>query len=144
MDTGVVTEQGTHQELIAKPDGLYARLVAAQKLREKEEATEVEASTMVVTTSEASALVEQKVLLDTVSAHSEPQTSHAAFPNQDRKNPKTQYDYSLFTVLRRLALLNSENWRLYALGTVAAIINGSIYPCFGIVFGTSPLVYLTY
>src|ERR1700760_3028189 len=41
MGDGMVLERGTHDELLADETGPYAKLVAAQKLRESQEQTEI-------------------------------------------------------------------------------------------------------
>ncbi|KAG8804747.1 GTPase-activating protein, partial [Serendipita sp. 398] len=42
MGDGMVLEQGTHAELLRDPEGPYAKLVAAQKLRERQQADDLE------------------------------------------------------------------------------------------------------
>jgi ATP-binding cassette subfamily B (MDR/TAP) protein 1 len=143
MGGGKVLEQGTHGQLLANPDGAYATLVAAQKLREQQQA---EAS--------AADLMEAEIAGESVAKPDDIQKAAAEEIPLGRSNTsrslasslaekkaaqveaaKHQNDLSLFQLFRRMALLNRSGWRMYMIGGVAAFLTGAVYPCFGIVFG---------
>jgi ATP-binding cassette, subfamily B (MDR/TAP), member 1 len=57
------------------------------------------------------------------------------------KKPKpsapVEKEPGMMHVLKRMAQINKESWKLYAVGFIAATATGMIYPAFGIVYGRS-------
>jgi ATP-binding cassette subfamily B (MDR/TAP) protein 1 len=140
MGAGEVLEQGTHNELLANPDGAYAKLVQAQKLREQaqaeaaaEDADADEPIADVVDIQKAAAAeVPLGRTKSTRSLASELAEKKAAGIDAAKHAP----DLSLFQLFSRMAIINRSGWKMYVYGGIAAILTGAVYPCFGIVFGT--------
>ncbi|KIK26702.1 hypothetical protein PISMIDRAFT_8742, partial [Pisolithus microcarpus 441] len=135
MGEGIVLEQGTHSELIAR-NGAYARLVQAQKLREAKEG-ETEADIGVVSTAED----KEKVIADDVPlARRETKQSVtsdlARQKNEERgKAEVDENSYGLMYLFRRVGSLNPDGYRFYVIGTIAAMTTGMIFPVFAIIYG---------
>jgi ATP-binding cassette subfamily B (MDR/TAP) protein 1 len=147
MGNGVFLEQGTHEELLRDFEGPYARLVAAQKLREAREADEIPAQSSLAgshshTDFELAARKENPLgrrdtghsLASQVIAKKE---ADAASGEHDKK------DYTLLYLFRRMGRINKDAWRLYVYGVLGAIGTGSIYPVFGIVYAQAVVAFQT-
>jgi ATP-binding cassette, subfamily B (MDR/TAP), member 1 len=143
MGNGVVLEQGTHNELLSNPEGAYAKLVQAQKLREQQQKDAAggdseEASTKGAEEVEDMEEIAAKEVPLGRSKTSRSLASELAEKRAEEKQEKKD-DHSLWTVLKRMALLNREGWAMYGRGIIAASLTGAVYPCFGIVFGKHPI-----
>ncbi|CAE6419809.1 unnamed protein product [Rhizoctonia solani] len=145
MGDGMVLEQGTHNELLLNPDGPYATLVEAQKLRDEE-------------TKEQAAQQSDSDNEDTTKGSVDPHSEKAGVPVEDmeplkrtatgnrslaseilsaRDKEGTRYgtkDHGFVYLFKRMGLINREAWRLYWLGCGAAIVTGMVYPVMGIVY----------
>jgi ATP-binding cassette subfamily B (MDR/TAP) protein 1 len=135
MGAGEVLEHGTHNELLAKHDGAYAKLVQAQKLREQvQQEADAESAKAPVTSDKIQKAAATEVPLgrsnSTRSVASELAEKKAA--DLAANNVK---DVSLYELFRRMAAINQSAWRMYIWGGIAAILTGAVYPCFGIIFG---------
>lgn len=149
---GVILESGTHNELLSDENGAYARLVAAQKLRDErekqaqieEEENSVDSATAAsdegaeAAAKEAEAAAIEKAAREEVPLSRERSAQSLASEILQQKLAEKSNEekrYSMTYLMKRMALINKENWRRYAFGAVAAICNGMTYPSFGIVYG---------
>ncbi|KAG9046648.1 GTPase-activating protein [Tulasnella sp. UAMH 9824] len=138
---GTVLEHGTHNELLSNQDGPYAQLVSAQKLKGEEGLDDSNVKTRVagglVTKQEIEQIVAEEVpdLQEgrgtRKSLASDTWKSGPEKPEQEQEHTT----HSLFYLLKRMALIDREDWTLYAVGVVAATVGCIAYPAFGIVFG---------
>ncbi|KAF6764137.1 multidrug resistance protein 1 [Ephemerocybe angulata] len=111
MGDGLVLEQGTHNDLLAK-QGSYAALVQAQKLPQARD--EVPLGRRNTGRSLASEIIEQKRLA--------------------AGEEKEAGDLSIFTLFKRMAVLVPDQWRNYAFAGFFACITGMVFPAFGVVY----------
>ncbi|KAI0261288.1 P-loop containing nucleoside triphosphate hydrolase protein [Gloeopeniophorella convolvens] len=152
MGDGVVIEQGRHDELLRNEGGAYARLVAAQKLREAQESTAGAATEdRIEETSGADAEESADESAEDVKVPFEKdprdevplgrQETHRSLASAaleqrqyEREARAGKEDYTFYYLFKRMGKINSSEWKNYLLGAVAAIISGAIYPSFGIVY----------
>ncbi|KAF8584127.1 P-loop containing nucleoside triphosphate hydrolase protein [Ramaria rubella] len=147
VDRGVVLEQGTHGELLALPDGLYARLVSTQKLRETREGgggdgdgdggdngdDGDEQAGGVVDVEKAA---QDEIPLGRRSTGSRSLASEILEKRGvGRGGDDDGQRLPLVQLLIRLGEINRETWFLYAFGVIFAAMAGMVYPSVGIVFG---------
>nr|GAT56645.1 predicted protein [Mycena chlorophos] len=123
MGEGRVLEEGTHEQLLATPGGVYAGLVAAQTLRDPgmTTTTTVPGPKRVVGVDDESSSdedvdtkVESEVILQTV----------------EEEEP----DLGLTDLWVRLARMNRKSWNTYLIGAVFALLTSGVYPAFNIVY----------
>ncbi|KAI6024287.1 P-loop containing nucleoside triphosphate hydrolase protein [Pisolithus marmoratus] len=132
MDEGAVLERGTHEGLITR-NGLYTRLVQAQKLRETHEA---QTDTDIAVASDAAdkaKVIEDEGPLNCCVA------SNSAHPKSEERG-KAEVDEnsrSLFYLFRYIGSLNPDGHRLYIVGAIAAMTTGMGFPVFSIIFGNA-------
>ncbi|KAF8580728.1 multidrug resistance protein 1 [Ramaria rubella] len=136
VDRGVVLEQGTHEELLALPDGLYARLVNTQKLREthgsEEGSSDGDEKSGVVVDMENTA--QDEVPLGRRATGSRSLASEILEKRRvERGHEDDDQRISLVQLFIRMGKINRETWLLYAFGIVFAIMAGMVYPSVGIV-----------
>jgi ATP-binding cassette subfamily B (MDR/TAP) protein 1 len=160
MGNGVVLERGKHDELLSDEDGAYARLVAAQRLREAREAIDI-ADVPVGQSSEkaveSNADIEKAALEEIPLGRSNTHKSLASEILEQRNAEglsKHEKEYSMFYLFRRMGRINKGEWKNYLFGCLFAIgkyfpcsdiwvfhhrfaATGSVFPAFGIVWGTS-------
>ena len=122
MGDGVVLEQGTHSELLRNETGPYARLVAAQQLREKRDVDLRDSDKDTIASGEADN-TEKKVRTEglghKISGHSVA-SDICEQKGQAIGNKKQEHDYSLLYLFMRMGKLNRDVWRNYGIGAVAA------------------------
>ena len=159
MGSGVVLESGTHQELLQDPESSYSKLVAAQRLRESNEEvddTHVSGSSSeldLVARAKASAQrdidekeqlrreLEEEALAEVPLGRKNTSRSLASEVLEQREKVREatkkkggNSDYSLPYLFLRLGKIQEEVWKMYAFGSIFAIMSGMIYPAFGIVY----------
>ncbi|KAI6166370.1 P-loop containing nucleoside triphosphate hydrolase protein [Pisolithus thermaeus] len=132
---GVVLEQGSHEDLIAR-SGPYAHFVQAQKLRE---AKEVQINTDIAVVNNAAdkdKVVEDEVPLNCHETHNSVTSGLACPKNEEKgKGEVDEKSYGLFHLFTRIGSLNPYGYRLYVIGTVSAMASGMVYPVFAIIYG---------
>ncbi|KAF9510493.1 hypothetical protein BS47DRAFT_1373308 [Hydnum rufescens UP504] len=143
---------GTHDELLANPDGAYTLLVGAQKLREQRAAVDDEhgpspmgsaptspvdmptpvdyGQSDVLGTEKDVEMIKEKPLGGVLTDYSDTSgmKGKASGPGQEQ-------DYGMIYLFRRMARINREHKRLYIKGTIFAIMTGLVHPGYGIVYG---------
>ncbi|KAI0267305.1 P-loop containing nucleoside triphosphate hydrolase protein [Gloeopeniophorella convolvens] len=136
---GVIIEKGRHNELLRDENGAYARLVAAQKLREAREVVggadiEEYASEQ---TAASPADIEKEALEEVPLGRRNTHRSLASEIIEQRKlqdGGQKEHEYSMFYLFRRMGSINRGEWKKYLFGTLAAIATGCVFPAFGIVW----------
>ena len=133
MGEGVILESGTHHELVRRENGPYARLVAAQRLKESRgEEDESEGSI----DDDAEDL--EKAARDELPRKRRNSSTRSLASEVIEKSKQQQQerrkDYNMFYLFRRIGSLNPPGYRAYFFGTCAAICTGMVYPVFGIVY----------
>ncbi|KAJ2930895.1 hypothetical protein H1R20_g6196, partial [Candolleomyces eurysporus] len=135
MGNGLVLEAGTHSDLLAK-DGAYARLVQSQKLRETQDAIDIDGSDDGSDAGEEKDM--EKLAREEVPlGRSNTQRSLASEIIEKRKadaEGKEDKDHSLPYLFKRMGVLIKDQWPKYLFGSIAAILTGLVYPAFGVVF----------
>lgn len=132
MGGGEVLEKGTHEQLLARPDSAYTKLVKAQRLHEEREifhdggnAHNDESNNVNVVEKEVSLGRQETGSRSVASEISEKR--HVVKPKGHR--------HSMAYLFFRMGKLNRDTWPLYLVGSIFAIIAGMIYPVFSIVYG---------
>ncbi|KAG9035874.1 GTPase-activating protein [Tulasnella sp. UAMH 9824] len=134
---GDILEQGTHNQLLANPDGPYAQLVSAQKLKGQDpESRDSEAA--------EGGLMSAKEVEDTL-AEEVPEAlkrtgtgrslASEALERKRLEQGEEKGPYGMVYLIKRMALLDREDRSVYIRGGIASICDGLTYPAFGIVFG---------
>ncbi|KAG8977743.1 GTPase-activating protein, partial [Tulasnella sp. 427] len=142
IGNGGILEHGTHSQLLSSPDGPYAQLVSAQKLKGEDRGLDVSDGEDKVAGGLATKQEIEEVLADEIPELVDERGTQKALSSSIRKRVATkagdddvQVTHGLFYLLKRIALLDREDWGLYFGGLLAAIAGSVAYPAFGIVFG---------
>ncbi|TCD63929.1 GTPase-activating protein [Steccherinum ochraceum] len=128
MGDGVVLESGTHSELLQDVNGPYARLVAAQQLRESEGGDD--AAPTVIEDGDVERQAAEEVPLG--KSTSRRSVASEALEEKKAKEEKKK-EYSISYLFYRMGVINGESWSKYLIGSIAAA--SMVYPVFGIVYG---------
>ena len=148
MGEGVVLEEGTHNELLAREDGAYARLVQTQKLREARERRTRERDSRdddtldggVTSSNEGKPAGEIEKASQELVPLCRRETGNRSIASQALEQQRAAEgtegpEHSLPYLFRRMAAINRDTWSNYFLGAGAAVVTGLVYPAFGIVYG---------
>lgn len=126
FEDGVVTDQGTHSELMSRK-GVYQTLVTMQTYTSKDEG--LGAAEEVVEDEKSPSMVSltESTLFRRSSSQLSGKTTEKDLENKDdEKVPQV----SFFSVLK----LNKTEWPYLVLGTFCAFVNGGLQPAFAIIF----------
>lgn len=150
MGGGLILESGTHNELLSNENGAYARLVAAQKLRDErekqaqieEEANSTDSITAASDEGGADAAAKEAEAIEKAAREEVPlsrEKSSQSLASEILKQKLTEKDeaekrYSMPYLMKRMALINKENWRRYLIGTIAAICESTLQSGFSSFF----------
>jgi ATP-binding cassette subfamily B (MDR/TAP) protein 1 len=107
---GVLQEIGSHNELIGKPNGRYKRLVTFQDMTGNEKKKSI-----------ASKDDDDDEYLIDVSVHGNDEEA-----GEDKEQVKIQ--------TKRAKVLAKDDWGLFFVGTIGAILAGLVFPGWGVVF----------
>jgi ATP-binding cassette subfamily B (MDR/TAP) protein 1 len=139
MGEGLVLEQGTHNELLNDENSAYARLVAAQKLRESQQRTEGDSEDVAKEAEEMEKAVREEIPLGRKNTGQHSLASELIDKRLEHKKEQ-ESEYSLIYLFKRIGLLHRVSWKNYFLGSICAIGTGCVYPSFGIVYCASAFV----
>ncbi|KAH9026281.1 P-loop containing nucleoside triphosphate hydrolase protein [Lactarius deliciosus] len=138
MGEGAVIEQGRHNELLSDENGPYARLVAAQKLREAREVVDEDVTADVSEKSaEGPTDIEREALEEIPLGRSNTHRSLASEILEQRKTlaaGRREKEYSMFYLFKRMGAINKTEWKSYLFGSLFAVATGCVFPAFGIVW----------
>lgn len=141
MGDGRVLEKGKHDELLSNEDGPYARLVAAQRLREARDEIDIADVTVGQESGEkaveSSADIEKAAMEEVPLGRRNTSRSLASEIIEQRKLQglsNKEKDYSLFYLFKRMGRINSGEWKHYLFGCLFCIATGAVFPAFGIVW----------
>ncbi|KAH9174816.1 P-loop containing nucleoside triphosphate hydrolase protein [Lactarius sanguifluus] len=138
MGDGAVIEKGRHNELLSDENGPYARLVAAQKLREAREIVDEDVTAEVSEKSaEGPTDIEREALEEIPLGRSHTHRSLASEILEQRKtlaDGRREKEYSMFYLFRRMGAINKREWKSYLFGSLFAVATGCVFPAFGIVW----------
>ena len=123
---GAVLERGKHDELLGNEDGPYARLVAAQRLREAREVADIDdvigqSSNKAV---ESHTDVEKATLEEIPLGRSNTHRSLASEILEQRKaqgSAEREKEYSMFYLFKRMGRINKGEWKNYLFGFMCSI-----------------------
>ena len=136
MGDGVILESGTHTELLHDENGPYARLVAAQRLKESQ-VEEDESGTTVDVADDMEAAAREEIPLGRRDTSTRSLASEILEKNRQQHPEGEEKCYNMFYLFKRIGSLNPPGYRAYFIGTCAAICTGMVYPAFGLVYAKS-------
>ncbi|TBU45834.1 P-loop containing nucleoside triphosphate hydrolase protein [Dichomitus squalens] len=138
MGNGLILESGTHNELLRDENGPYARLVAAQKLRDAREKRTLDSDSDTAASAEEddAAAIEKQAAEEVPLERSKSGRSLASeiLEQKQKERATEEKDYSLYYIFKRMGYINRDVWKQYLFGIIAAVCNGATYPSYGIVF----------
>jgi ATP-binding cassette, subfamily B (MDR/TAP), member 1 len=137
MGGGRVLERGKHDELLSNEDGPYARLVAAQRLREARDEIDVSDVVPVGQEScekavESSADIEKAAMEEVPLGRRNTSRSLASEIIKQRKAQglsNQEKEYSMLYLFKRMGRINRGEWKHYLFGSLFAI--GKYFPFLG-------------
>lgn len=123
IEKGVVAEQGTHEELMAKKDHYYNLVIASGALRKDDEEDMDDSK-------DGNAMAPRRESVDdNVPSDDESDASKSAETYEE--DIEDAYPVSVFRLLK----LNSPEWPYILFGCGAAMVVGASFPTFAVLFG---------
>jgi ATP-binding cassette subfamily B (MDR/TAP) protein 1 len=131
MGEGIILESGTHHQLLRK-NGAYARLVAAQRLKDSHVQEDESGSSIADDVEDMERAAREEI----PHRRGGSTRSLASEIIEKKKQPgqERQKDYGLFYLFKRMGSLNPPGYKEYFFGSCAAICTGMVYPAFGLVY----------
>ncbi|KAL8232761.1 hypothetical protein R6Q57_002539 [Mikania cordata] len=123
IHSGKIVEKGSHSELVEDPEGAYSQLIKLQEVNSDSEHQDQ------INKSETENELKNKKISYRRSSSSS--SSHLQ-PPESMENEATDQKTSKKVPLKRLACLNKPETPVLIMGSIAAIINGTIYPIYSI------------
>ena len=142
MGDGALLESGTHEELTSNPDGAYAKLVNAQKLREeevqekekeKEKDNDIEVlgestnegipgvAPGQLTKEQIERIKEDEVPLGRVMTGGGRSLASEVLSKRGKARAGTEAKYSATMLFKRMGLINRDGFKHYVVGALAAM-----------------------
>ncbi|XP_075778548.1 ATP-dependent translocase ABCB1 isoform X1 [Pelodiscus sinensis] len=126
FEDGVITEQGTHHELI-KINGIYSKLVNMQTIGTEVQSEEAEHTTKVAPKESVGNGLRRR------STRKSTKKSEIQDDSLDVKTVEPDEDVPPVSFLKVMKL-NKTEWPYFVVGTLSAIVNGALQPAFAIIF----------
>ncbi len=126
MGEGQVLESGTHRQLLADENGPYSRLVTAQKLRESDvkqvDPLEADDSTVRGIEDGPRGAFSKEAADEIPLGRIDTSRSLASEVLERRRQEenKSEQQYPMIYLFKRMGAINSDNWRRYLIGGIAA------------------------
>ncbi|KAK0581681.1 hypothetical protein LWI29_016795 [Acer saccharum] len=146
---GKMVEKGSHSELLQDPDGAYAQLIRLQDVnKEAEEAgdglNKSEISSVSFRRSSLRKSMRRSISRGSSAGNSSRHSFSAPFglptgPNiavGEEEGPQLPSEPVPEVSIRRIAYLNKPEIPVLLMGTIAAVVNGAVFPVFGILFSS--------
>ena len=127
LGEGRLLEAGTHDELLRDPGSAYSRLVAAQKLRDAHDKLRTSSGieTTYISGAEGQGTVDSEKLEEKEAQLSRSKSANSLTSQlAERREQSGKQDdrtYDTMTLFRRFFSINKESWRMYLMGSLAAI-----------------------
>jgi len=132
MGEGLILESGTHSELLHDENSPYARLVAAQRLKE----THVEEDDSESSTADGLDGIEKAIREEIPLQRRDTSTRSLASEilEKNKQEHQEKKHYNMFYLFKRIGSLNPPGYKAYFFGSCAAICAGMVNPAFGLVY----------
>ncbi|KAI5447585.1 ABC transporter B family member 9 [Lathyrus oleraceus] len=139
---GKIVEEGAHDELIKDVDGAYSQLIRLQEGEKETQNFEADKSSHMLNSDMSRSSTRKNSLVMSISQRSSGRISQIGVEIEepdieegrvDENKKKKQKNVSI----RRLAYLNKPEIPVLLLGSIAAIVNGVVFPVFGLVFSSA-------
>ncbi|XP_043365314.1 ATP-dependent translocase ABCB1-like isoform X2 [Dermochelys coriacea] len=124
FEDGVITEQGTHHELM-KTNGIYCKLVNMQTIGTEVQSEEAGTTKVALKESTGNSLRRRSTRKSTKKSEIQDDGLDVKTVQPDEVPP-----VSFLKVMK----LNKTEWPYFVVGTLSAIINGALQPAFAIIF----------
>lgn len=133
---------GAHDELIKDVDGAYSQLIRLQEGEKETQNFEADKSSHMLNSDMSRSSTRKNSLVMSISQRSSGRISQIGVEIEepdieegrvDENKKKKQKNVSI----RRLAYLNKPEIPVLLLGSIAAIVNGVVFPVFGLVFSSA-------
>ncbi|EMP26530.1 Multidrug resistance protein 1, partial [Chelonia mydas] len=126
FEDGVITEQGTHRELM-KTNGIYCKLVNMQTIGTEVQSEEAGTTTEVaLKESTGNGLRRRLTRKSTKKSEIQDDSLDVKIVQPDENVPPVSF--------LKVMKLNKSEWPYFVVGTFSAIINGALQPAFAIIF----------
>ncbi|KAG8800378.1 GTPase-activating protein, partial [Serendipita sp. 399] len=137
MGDGMVLEEGTHAQLLQNAQGPYAKLVAAQRLKENSDDGDIIgiSGTGAHTPIPGHKGEEEPLEMQLGRTGTSKSLGSEIIKKEMELGRPKERTYSTRYILRRMAKINRSSWKLYVLGSLAAAGTGMVYPAFSLVYG---------
>ncbi|KAL8165139.1 UNVERIFIED_CONTAM: Multidrug resistance protein 1, partial [Gekko kuhli] len=134
FEDGIITEQGTHNELMKKK-GVYFKLVNMQSIETEVQSEEVDESELSGTKSTSGEASKAAVFNGLRRRSTRRSTKKSEAEDEDLEVQTVQPEENLPSVsFLKIMKLNKSEWPYFLVGTLSAIINGALQPAFSVIF----------
>ncbi|CAL4889523.1 unnamed protein product [Urochloa decumbens] len=137
MQSGEVKELGSHDELIAKENGMYSSLVHHQQTKDSIDTHLFEGTecTSIMWQSSSHGIISRRL-----SVESKPFSTLSSDAEDPHNTEKPKLPVPSF---RRLLMLNAPEWKHAVMGTFSAFVFGGIQPVYSYAMGSMVSIYFS-